>query len=187
MILPEPIIHMTLQNTATQNKTFTKMIFLPFTLGPSYMWSRLWDKYQVWVLRAGTSWDPFSSWVNGYLQYPESSHLGTIAILTKCAPPPFYVSMRSLPSDTNIQNQSKQRCAILWPLNQHWHKYRKARFMLFEVERLFRMLVYFGNKFYVNYMVHNVFSKQITSMWIIANTSKIENYTLAMSFNMWLP
>ena len=64
MILPEAIIHRTLQNTATQNKTSTKMIFLPFTLGPSYMWSQLWDKYrQVWVLRAGTSWDPFSSWV----------------------------------------------------------------------------------------------------------------------------
>ena len=25
----------------------------------------------------------------GYPQYPESSVLGTIAILTKCAPPPF--------------------------------------------------------------------------------------------------
>ena len=41
MILPEAIIHRTLQNTATQNKNSTKMIFLPFTLGPSYMRSRL--------------------------------------------------------------------------------------------------------------------------------------------------
>ena len=185
MILPETITHRTLQNTATQNKTSTKMIFLPFTLGPSYMWSRLWDKYRrVWVLRAGTSWDPFSIWV------PTISGkfiFGNNCYFDQVCPPPFYVSMCSLPSDTNIQNQSKQRCAILWPFNQHWHKYRKARFMLFEVEGLFRMLVYFGNKFCINYMVHNVFSKQITSMWIIANTSKIENYTLAMSFNMWLP
>ena len=182
MILPEAIIHRTLQNTATQNKTSTKMIFLPFTLGPSYMWSRLWDKYRrVWVLRAGTSWYPISSYNIRKVHFWEQ------LLFWPSVTPPFYVSMCSLPSDTNIQNQSKQRCAILWPLNQHWHNYRKARFMLFEVERLFRMLVYFGNKFYVNYMVHNVFSKQITSMWIIANTSKIENYTLAMSFNMWLP
>ena len=185
MILPETITHRILQNTATQNKTSTKMIFLPFTLGPSYMWSRLWDKYRrVWVLRAGTSWDPFSSWVptiSGKFIFGNNCYFDQVC-------PPFlrfYVQ----PSLRHKYLESiKAALRHFMTLEPTLTQLQKGPFyILFEVDRHFRMLVYFGNKFYVNYMVHNVFSKQITSMWIIANTSKIENYTLAMSFNVWLP
>ena len=89
MILPKAIIHRTLQNTATQNKTSTKMILVHLTCGPNYETNI--DKYECYVQAQVEI-----QFLVGYLQYPESSFLGTIVIDQVCPPLPesflrFYV------------------------------------------------------------------------------------------------